>query len=127
MNVTAWKASAGAAARLPIARVSNLVNAIKQCKEQGCFVLGLDGGGTCSVSESGLADGPLALVTGAEGNGISRLVKETCDLLTRIDISSEVESLNAAVATGIALFEVAAVRREKRTRFLKSYNPADAG
>ena len=113
MNVTAWKASAGAAARLPIARVSNLVNAIKQCKEQGCFVLGLDGGGTSSVSESGLADGPLALVTGAEGDGISRLAKENCDLLTRIEISSAVESLNAAVATGIALFEVAAVRREK--------------
>ena len=76
-------------------------------------MLGLDGGGTSSVSESGLADGPLALVTGAEGDGISRLVKENCDLLTRIEISSAVESLNAAVATGIALFEVAAVRREK--------------
>lgn len=112
MNVTAWKASAGAAARLPIARVSNLVNAINQCKERGCFVMGLDGAGTSSVRESNLADGPLALVTGAEGDGISRLVKENCDLLTRIEISSQVESLNAAVATGIVLSEVAALRRQ---------------
>lgn len=112
MNVTAWKASAGAAARLPIARVSNLVNAINQCKERGCFVMGLDGAGTSSVRESNLADGPLALITGAEGDGISRLVKENCDLLTRIEISSQVESLNAAVATGIVLSEVAALRRQ---------------
>ena len=112
MNVTAWKASAGAAARLPIARVSNLVNAINQCKERGCFVMGLDGAGTSSVRESDLADGPLALVTGAEGDGISRLVKENCDLLTRIEISSQVESLNAAVATGIVLSEIAALRRQ---------------
>ena len=112
MNVTAWKASAGAAARLPIARVSNLVNAINQCKERGCFVMGLDGAGTSSVRESNLADGPLALITGAEGDGISRLVKENCDLLTRIEISSQVESLNAAVATGIVLSEVAALRKQ---------------
>ena len=112
MNVTAWKASAGAAARLPIARVSNLVNAINQCKERRCFVMGLDGAGTSSVRESNLADGPLALITGAEGDGISRLVKENCDLLTRIEISSQVESLNAAVATGIVLSEVAALRKQ---------------
>lgn len=112
MNVTAWKASAGAAARLPIARVSNLVNTINQCKERGCFVMGLDGAGTSSVRESNLADGPLALITGAEGDGISRLVKENCDLLTRIEISSQVESLNAAVATGIVLSEVAALRKQ---------------
>ena len=112
MNVTAWKASAGAAARLPIARVSNLVNAINQCKERGCFVMGLDGAGTSSVRESNLADGPLALITGAEGDGISRLVKENWDLLTRFEISSQVESLNAAVATGIVLSEVAALRKQ---------------
>ena len=116
MNVTAWKASAGAAARLPIARVSNLVNAINQCKERGCFVMGLDGAGTSSVRESNLADGPLALITGAEGDGISRLVKENCDLLTRIEISSQVESLNAAVATGIVLSEVAALRKQAATK-----------
>ena len=74
--------------------------------------MGLDGAGTSSVRESNLADGPLALVTGAEGDGISRLVKENCDLLTRIEISSQVESLNAAVATGIVLSEVAALRRQ---------------
>lgn len=112
MNVTAWKASAGAAARLPVVRVSNLVQAMNYCKDRGCFVIGLDAGGASSVSGSNLADGPLVVVTGAEGDGLGKLVAKNCDLICSIDISSQVESLNASVATGIALFEVSQVRQQ---------------
>lgn len=113
VNVTAWKASAGAAARLPVARVSNLVQALDFCKSKGCFVIGLDAGGSTTVAKSGLADGPLVLVTGAEGDGLGRLVAKNCDLIASIPISSSVESLNASVATGIALCEAATVRAEQ--------------
>lgn len=112
MNITAWKASAGAAARVPVARVANLVQALKVCQQRGCFVVGLDAGGATGVAGSGLADGPLVLVTGAEGDGLSRLVRETCDVIASIPIASAVESLNASVATAIALHEAATVRRE---------------
>lgn len=112
VNVTAWKTSAGAAARLPVTQVSNLVNAINYCKERGCFVLGLDAGGSTTVAKSGLADGALVLVTGAEGEGLGKLVRKNCDLIASIPISSDVESLNASVATSIALFEAANVRNE---------------
>lgn len=112
MNVTAWKTSAGAAARLPVVQVSNLVNAINYCKGRGCFVLGLDAGGSTTVAKSGLADGALVLVTGAEGEGLGKLVRKNCDLIASIAISSDVESLNAAVATSIALFEAASIRNE---------------
>ncbi|MBD3689673.1 23S rRNA (guanosine(2251)-2'-O)-methyltransferase RlmB [Nanchangia anserum] len=111
MNVTAWKASAGAAARVPIARVPNLVAAMKTCQARGCFAIGLDAAGTTGVAASGLADGPLVLVTGAEGDGLSRLTRDTCDVLASIPITSAVESLNASVAASIALYDVARTRQ----------------
>ncbi|MDK6420011.1 TrmH family RNA methyltransferase, partial [Actinotignum timonense] len=77
--------------------------------------IGLDGGGDASLRGLKLADAPLVVVTGAEGAGLSRLVRETCDQIVSIPISSAVESLNAAVATGIALYEVASVRAEAAT------------
>lgn len=112
VNTTAWKVSAGAAARVPVARATNLVRALEECKKNGMFVIGLDGGGDASLRGLKLADAPLVVVTGAEGAGLSRLVRETCDQIVSIPISSAVESLNAAVATGIALYEVASVRAE---------------
>ena len=112
VNTTAWKVSAGAAARVPVARATNLVRALEECKKNGMFVIGLDGGGDASLRGLKLADTPLVVVTGAEGAGLSRLVRETCDQIVSIPISSAVESLNAAVATGIALYEVASVRAE---------------
>ena len=103
--------SAGAAARVPVARATNLVRALEDCKRAGFFVVGLDGGGDAPLRGLPLADGPLVLVAGAEGTGLSRLVRQTCDQIVSIPISSAVvESLNAAVATGIALYEVASVR-----------------
>lgn len=111
-SVTAavWKVSAGAAARVPVARETNLVQSLKALKQAGCFVVGLDGNGDVSLGDLQLATEPLVLVTGAEGKGLSRLVRATCDQIVSIPMSSTVESLNAAVATGITLYEVARKR-----------------
>ena len=113
VNTTAWKVSAGAAARVPVARATNLVRALEDCKKAGFFVVGLDGGGDTELRDLKLADGPLVVVTGAEGSGLSRLVRQTCDQIVSIPIASAVESLNAAVATGIALYEVDSLRRTR--------------
>lgn len=112
VTASAWKVSAGAAARVPVARATNLVRALTSLKEAGCFVVGLDGEGPTPIGELELATSPLVLVAGSEGKGLSRLVRETCDVVAAIPIASSVESLNAAVATGIALYEVARLRRE---------------
>ncbi|MCD4549955.1 MULTISPECIES: 23S rRNA (guanosine(2251)-2'-O)-methyltransferase RlmB [unclassified Schaalia] len=111
VTTTAWKVSAGAAAHVPVARATNLVRALEDCKRAGFFVVGLDGGGDVELRDLELATLPLVVVTGAEGSGLSRLVREKCDQVVSIPISSVVESLNAAVATGIALYEVMSVRR----------------
>ena len=111
VNATVWKVSAGAAARVRVARETNLVRALEQLKKEGCFVVGLDGSGGTDIEDLTLADSPLVLVTGAEGAGLSRLVRETCDVLASVPISRSVESLNAAVATGISLYEVDRLRR----------------
>jgi 23S rRNA (guanosine2251-2'-O)-methyltransferase len=107
----AWKASAGTLARLPVARVTNLVRTLKQFAEAGLMLAGLDGRGEIDLDALELASGPLVLVVGAEGQGLSRLVAQTCDLTVRIPLRSEVESLNASVAGGIALAEIARRRR----------------
>lgn len=111
VNATVWKVSAGAAARVPVARETNLVRTLAALKKEGCFVVGLDGGGDTNVEDLTLADEPLVVVTGAEGSGLSRLVRETCDVIASIPIARTVESLNAAVATGISLYEVDRLRR----------------
>src|SRR5699024_10715491 len=106
VSSTVWKVSAGAAARVPVARETNLTRALTEAKKAGLFVVGLDGEGTTSVRDLELATEGLVLVTGSEGKGLSRLVRETCDVVASIPIGADVESLNAAVATGIALYEV---------------------
>jgi 23S rRNA (guanosine2251-2'-O)-methyltransferase len=110
VTASAWKVSAGAAARIPVARATNLVRTLLEYKQAGCFIVGLDGGGTTSIGELAFATDPLVLVVGSEGKGLSRLVRETCDVIASIPIGSEVESLNAGVAAGISLYEVARVR-----------------
>ncbi|WP_366476169.1 23S rRNA (guanosine(2251)-2'-O)-methyltransferase RlmB [Demequina sp.] len=105
VTVAAWKVSAGAAARLPVARATNLVRALEDYKKAGLFVVGLDSDGDVELAESNLLDGPLVIVVGAEGAGLSRLVRETCDQIASIPISSATESLNASVAASIALYE----------------------
>jgi len=111
MTAAAWKVSAGAAARLPVARVTNLVRALEEARRAGCFVVGLDAGGETKIDALPYATDPLVLVVGSEGKGLARLVRETCDAITSIEIDSATESLNAGVAAGIALYEVARTRR----------------
>lgn len=111
VTASAWKVSAGAAARVPVARVTNLVRALTELRDAGCFVVGLDAGGTMEVGDLQLATGPVVLVVGSEGKGLGRLVRETCDVVASIPIRSAVESLNAGVAAGISLYEVARLRR----------------
>lgn len=110
VTAAAWKVSAGAAARIPVARATNLVRALAELKDAGCFVVGLDGAGPAPIGGLELAASPLVLVAGSEGKGLSRLVRETCDLVVSIPIATSVESLNAAVATGVALYEIARLR-----------------
>ena len=110
VTAAAWKVSAGAAARVPVARVTNLTRTLVEYKKAGCFIVGLDGGGEVSVGDLAFSVDPIVLVVGSEGKGLSRLVRETCDVIASIPIASTVESLNAGVAAGIALYEVAKVR-----------------
>jgi 23S rRNA (guanosine2251-2'-O)-methyltransferase len=111
VTASAWKVSAGAAARVPVARATNLVRALERLHEAGCYVVGLDGGGEVTVADLPYSTDPLVLVVGSEGKGLSRLVREHCDAIASIEIASAVESLNAGVAAGIALYEVARQRR----------------
>jgi 23S rRNA (guanosine2251-2'-O)-methyltransferase len=102
----AWKASAGALARTPVAQAANLARALTAYQEAGLFVVGLATGGDTGITDMEIAESPLVLVIGSEGRGLSRLVAEQCDLLVRIPIGAT-ESLNASVAAGIALYETA--------------------
>jgi 23S rRNA (guanosine2251-2'-O)-methyltransferase len=107
MTATAWRTSAGAAARVPIAQVTNLTRALKRCQEEGFLVVGLDADGEMPLYELEAAVGPVVVVVGSEGRGLSRLVGETCDLLVSIPMATEVESLNASVAAAVTLAEIA--------------------
>ena len=110
----AWKASAGALARMPVARAVNLARALQSYQDAGVFVAGLDGAGDTEIRDLELATAPLVLVIGSEGRGLSRIVAQACDVLVRIPIAAKTESLNAGVAAGIALYEVATVRSRLR-------------
>ena len=106
----AWKASAGALARVPVARAVNPARALQSYRDAGVFVAGLDAAGDTEIRDLELATAPLVLVIGSEGRGLSRIVAQTCDVLVQIPIAARTESLNAGVAAGIALYEVATVR-----------------
>ena len=111
MTASAWKTSAGAAARIPVAQTVNLTRQLKAYQEAGCMVVGLAADGDVSLPDLDLADGPLVVVVGAEGNGLSRLVTETCDQLVSIPMANSLESLNAGVAASVALYAIAEARR----------------
>ncbi len=114
MTASAWKTSAGAAARVPVARATNLTRQLRDYREAGLMVVGLDASGTVDLPELDLADEPLVLVVGSEGKGLSRLVAETCDTLVRIPMAAATESLNAGVAAGVALYEIDRRRAGRR-------------
>lgn len=106
MTASAWKTSAGAAARVPVAQTVNLTRQLKAYQQAGCMVVGLAADGDVSLPDLDLADGPLVVVVGSEGDGLSRLVAETCDQLVSIPMSSSLESLNAGVAASVALYAI---------------------
>ena len=112
MTGSAWKSSAGAAARLPISQVTNLVRSLEDAKKAGYFVVGLDAEGDESLPKFSLANESVYLIVGSEGKGLSRLVREKCDLILSIPMHSSVESLNASVATAIVLQQISATRAE---------------
>jgi 23S rRNA (guanosine2251-2'-O)-methyltransferase len=112
MTAGAWKAAAGAAAQTPVARATNLARQLRAYRDAGLFVVGLAGDGGIDIADVDHAGEPFCLVVGGEQAGLSRVVAQACDLLARIQINEEVESLNAAVAAGIALYMVGRARRE---------------
>ena len=107
MTASAWKTSAGAAARIPVAQTVNLVRQLKAYQDEGLMVVGLAADGELSlpdlVADADLVRGPLVVVVGAEGGGLSRLVSETCDYLVSIPMATTLESLNAGVAASVVL------------------------
>jgi 23S rRNA (guanosine2251-2'-O)-methyltransferase len=114
MTAVAWRTSAGTAARLPVARATNLTRTLREYATAGLMVAGLDADGSVSLDDFDLATEPLVLVVGSEGKGLSRLVRQTCDVTVSIPMAGPVESLNASVAAGVVLAEVARRRRAAR-------------
>ncbi|CAM3528241.1 23S rRNA (guanosine(2251)-2'-O)-methyltransferase RlmB [Nocardioides zeicaulis] len=114
MTASAWKTSAGAAARLPVAQTVNLTRQLKAYQDAGCMVVGLAADGDLSLPElvapGGLAEGPLVVVVGSEGKGLGRLVAETCDQIVSIPMAGQLESLNAGVAASVALYAISQAR-----------------
>ena len=104
LTATAIKVASGAAQTVPFIQVTNLARCLKDLKDRGIWLVGLDGHADQSLYQTDLR-GPLALVMGAEGQGLRRLTKEHCDFLAIIPMTGTVESLNVSVATGICLFE----------------------
>lgn len=98
------KASAGAVEYLPVCKVTNIVNTINTLKENGLWIAAVDMDGQTFYQQN--LGGPLGLVVGSEGEGISRLVKQNCDFTVSMPMSGNVTSLNASVAGGILLYEV---------------------
>jgi 23S rRNA (guanosine2251-2'-O)-methyltransferase len=113
MTASAWRTSAGAAARLPVARCTNLARTLASYKSAGMFVVGLAADGEVSLDGLDLATSPLVVVVGSEGDGLGRLVAETCDLTVSIPMAGGTESLNAGIAAAVTLAEVARIRREQ--------------
>ena len=110
IGATAFKAAAGALEGLPIVVVSSIADALKRLDQLDVWKVGLDGGGDQSMFGLDLLGQPVALCIGAEGEGLSRLVSERCDVLVHIPMVGGTESLNASVAASLACYEVARVR-----------------
>jgi 23S rRNA (guanosine2251-2'-O)-methyltransferase len=109
----AEKAAAGALAHLPVVQVTNLVRSLGAIADRPVWSLGLDASGEVEVAASHLLADPLVLVVGAEGSGLSRLTRETCDQLVRLPMRGQVGSLNASVATAVALYAIDGARHSR--------------
>ncbi|MDP7725666.1 23S rRNA (guanosine(2251)-2'-O)-methyltransferase RlmB [Mycobacterium sp. TY814] len=110
VTAVAWRTSAGAAARIPVARATNLTRTLKDWADRGLRVVGLDAGGDTVLDDLDGTD-PMVVVVGSEGKGLSRLVRQNCDEVVSIPMAGQAESLNAAVAAGVVLAEIARQRR----------------
>ncbi|MGO3327016.1 23S rRNA (guanosine(2251)-2'-O)-methyltransferase RlmB [Gordonia sp. (in: high G+C Gram-positive bacteria)] len=111
VTAVAWRTSAGAAARLPIAQAPNLTRTLVSWAKAGAQIVGLDAGGDVTLDDYD-GTGPIVVVVGSEGKGLSRLVRETCDSILSVPMAGDVESLNASVAAGVVLAEFARQRRQ---------------
>lgn len=112
LNATVAKVAAGAQEFIAIARVTNLAQTILSLKEKGIWMIGADPEGEKAYYEAELK-GPVGLIIGSEGEGISRVVREECDYLVQIPMKGKISSLNAGVAAGLLLFEIAKNRNVK--------------
>lgn len=113
VNATVYKSSAGAVEHIKIAQVTNISNTIAELKEKGLWIYGADIKGEANYYQSNL-NGPIALVIGNEGKGISRLVKEKCDVLVNIPMKGSINSLNASASAAILIYEVLKQRNEEK-------------
>ena len=104
INATVSKVACGAAETVPLVRVTNLARTMRSLQEQGIWFVGTAGEATQDIYQAKLT-GPLAIVMGAEGDGMRRLTRETCDDLIKIPMAGSVSSLNVSVASGVCLFE----------------------
>ncbi|TCJ17949.1 23S rRNA (guanosine(2251)-2'-O)-methyltransferase RlmB [Parasulfuritortus cantonensis] len=104
LNATAMKAASGAADAVPFIPVTNLARALRELKERGILIVGTDLEASIAVADADFS-GPAALVLGAEGTGMRRLTREHCDVLVRIPMYGQVESLNVSVSAGVCLYE----------------------
>ena len=111
LGPTALKAAAGAVEYLPIASVSGIPAFLDQARRAGVWTVGLDAGGTTTVADLAVADGPVVLVLGAEGAGLSRLARDRCDVIVSIPLHGRLESLNVSAAAAVALHAVAERRQ----------------
>lgn len=113
LNATVAKTSAGAVEYVPVARIGNIAQTLKKLKEKGFWVAGADMDGEKAYYEADLT-GPLVLVVGSEGKGMSRLTKEACDFIVRMPMVGRINSLNASVAGSILMYESMRQRLQKK-------------
>lgn len=111
LTATAVKTSAGAINYTPVAKVTNISNTIKQLKEEGLWFVCADMGGQAMYDLN--LTGPIGVVIGNEGNGVSKLVEKQCDMIASIPMLGEIESLNASVAAGVLIYEIVKQRLKK--------------
>ena len=113
LNATVAKTSAGAVEYVPVARIGNIAQTLKKLKEKGFWVAGADMDGEKAYYEADLT-GPLVLVVGSEGRGMSRLTKEACDFIVSMPMVGRINSLNASVAGSILMYESMRQRLQKK-------------
>lgn len=114
LSAAAFKAAAGALERIPVAVVGSIPDALNRLKSHDVWAVGLDTGGDQSLFGLSLLTEPVAVVIGAEGEGLSRLTAKRCDVVASIPMADQTESLNASVSAALAIFEIMRVRNPLR-------------